>query len=90
LKVLVVGQPEAPIVLQYPGQDTLVEKVLTCSEYRGLVSLNLVREYRLLLAADPEIQRRFFNAGGVHMTDEGNGWVAGELERILREYFFDG
>jgi hypothetical protein len=90
LKVLVVGQPEAPIVLQYPGQDTLVEKVLTCSEYRGLVSLNLVREYRLLLAADPEIQRRFFNAEGVHMTDEGNGWVAGELERILREYFFDG
>jgi len=87
LSVLVLGQPESTLVWQYDRQDALVSKVLKCARDQGLVSLNLVREYRLLLSADPDVQRRFFNATGVHMTAEGNAWVAEKIRQKLEIEF---
>lgn len=87
LRVLALGQPESTAVWQYDRQDALVEKVLTCAQHKGLVSLNLVREYRRILDSDPEVHQRFFNSDGVHMSDEGNAWVADEIARTIHRHF---
>ncbi len=86
LRVLVLGQPGITAVWQYDPQDALVEEVLTCARNQGLVSLNLVRECRRTLLSDPDVHQRFFNSDGVHMSDEGNGWVADEITRALRRH----
>lgn len=93
LRVLVLGQPESTMVWQYDRQDALVSKVLNCARDHGLVSLNLVRDYRLLLQSNPDVHDRFFNPAGVHMSPEGNAWVAEKIrEKLEFEFspFFGG
>lgn len=87
LIVVVVAQPESTVVWPYHRQDQRAREVLNCARRQGLASLNLVKEYRLLLRSDPDLHARFFNPNGVHMTSEGNAWVAERIWVKLKSDF---
>lgn len=69
------------VVLQGHWHEPDAVAAVGHAEQHGAVVLDLQTKFLRLRAADPGLQRRYFNG---HMTAAGNAWVAAEIAAVLR------